>query len=104
MAADPKTAAAAALRAASSAVALGGIASKPGPYAWVLPAAREALAGAAELVEATPVGLTAADRRRVSDAIRPTLERLPGVLPVEARDLAEGVSALVTVIRRWVAG
>jgi hypothetical protein len=101
---DPKATAVSVLRAASAAASLGAAASKDGPYAWIVPFASKALSGAADLVEDAPYGLSQSDRAHVSDALWPVLDALPDVSPGESRDIARGIAAAVTVIRRWVAG
>ena len=101
---DPKATAVSVLRAASAAASLGAAASKDGPYAWIVPFAGRALSGAASLVEAPPVGTSPMARAVIVNALRPALEELPGLEGTEARDLARGIAAAVTVIRRWVAG
>lgn len=92
--------AAAGLRTGATALLSAASFAKEGEFTWVLKATGEALNGAARVVESEEGwnGLKADTRT----ALQNTFKVLPGVKEREAKDIAEGIVALVSVIRVWV--
>ena len=95
-------AASTALRTAAAACTIAGGLTSTAPLGWVPGAVRPLLEGAASLVDAGP-GWDRQHRNAVRVALTGALAVAPGVTEHDARDIADGVAALVTVVRRWVA-
>jgi hypothetical protein len=87
------------------ALAAGGLrsahaAASASPLAWTLRAGAAACDLAADLV-ALGAGWTGPHARAVEGGLCDALAELPGVSDQEAQRIARGVSAAVSVVRRW---
>lgn len=74
----------------------------PEPLRWIPTAATACLLMAADLLEEGP-GWGHDQRQVVRLRLEDALDALPEVRPTEAADMARGVVAAVSVVRRWIA-
>lgn len=97
MTADPTHAAIAGLRASATALLTAAAVIPEGRYAWIAPAAADALELVAEVIGSEPVRV----REVLSHGLRDALGRVPHLSGPDARDIAKGIAGLYSAIRGW---
>jgi hypothetical protein len=98
---NPSGTVAAVLVAAAGAARSGAIALRDQRAAWAIEAGAEALELAGTLVAAGP-DWSSLHAEALRTGLGDVLVHLPDVRPGEARKVADGVSAAVSIIRRWM--